>query len=296
MRPSICDNSRGMDYLSLHLQPLARRYPSELQVAHLGNMPAKRHLVEREFSTYNFSFVIRGTGFYDWGGTRYPVHGPMVLRQWPAEPMHYGPKGTWHELYVVYSPTAGDTLTRRGYVPRDRPLWRIGDTRGVQHHLDDLSRLLSDTSALADQIDRIDRCCEQLILESLISAAAVPVEKKADAVESVRRFIESHWRTDHDFEELARRHRLSPTHFRRLWQKKVGVPPHRFLMEERLRHACGALVQTDVPIAEIARTHGFGDPLYFSRRFRAFTGESASTYRRRYRASLQFGGSPPLAL
>jgi len=65
-------------------------------------------------------------------------------------------------------------------------------------------------------------------------------------------------------------------------------PPHRFSIEERLRRACRALAQTDAPIAEIARTHGFADPLYFSRRFRAFTGESASTYRRRYRASPQF--------
>ena len=63
-------------------------------------MPKKSHFVRREFSTYNFSFVFRGTGFYEWGGTRYPVQAPTVLRQWPDEPMHYGPQGTWHELYV----------------------------------------------------------------------------------------------------------------------------------------------------------------------------------------------------
>jgi AraC-like DNA-binding protein len=277
-----------MDAFSLHLQPVGRRYPSELQVAHLGNMPNKSHFVQREFSTYNFSFVFRGTGFYEWRGTRHPVQAPAVLRQWPAEPMHYGPQGTWHELFVVYSPAAGGLLSRRGYVARDRPLWSIGDTRGVQRHLDDLSRLLGNTAALADQIDRIDRCCEQLILESLMGAAAAPPEASADRVAALRRWIETHWRSDHDFDELARRHDLSPTHFRRLWQRNVGIPPHRFLIEERLRHACRALVQTDTSIAEIARTHGFADPLYFSRRFRAFTGESASAYRRRYRASLRF--------
>jgi AraC-like DNA-binding protein len=277
-----------MDDFSLHLQPLGRRYPSELQVAHLGHMPQKCHLVRREFSTYNFSFVFRGTGFYEWGGTRYPVQGPTVLRQWPDEPMHYGPQGTWHELYIVYSPTADATLARRGYIAKDRPLWSISDTRGVQHHLADLSRLLAKPSALADQIDRIDRCCEQLILESLIGAAGTPVEGSVDRVASVRRWVETHWRDDHDFDALAQRHELSPTHFRRLWQRSVGVPPHRFLIEERLRHACRALVQTDRPVAEIARTHGFTDPLYFSRRFRAFTGESASRYRQRYHGSLQF--------
>jgi AraC-like DNA-binding protein len=279
-----------MDVFSLHLQPIARRHPSELQVAHIGNMPDKRHLVTREFSTYNFSFVLRGMGFYEWRGTRYPVHGPTVLRQWPAEPMHYGPQGTWHELYLAYPPTAFDTLARRGYIGTDRPLWSIGDTRGVQRHLDELPSLLSNPNpaALAGQIDRIDRCCEQLILESLIGAAAAPKQGSADRVASVRRWVETHWRDDHDFGELARRQGLSPTHFRRLWQLNVGVPPHRFLIEERLRHACRALVQSDAPIAEVARAHGFADPLYFARRFRAFTGESASTYRGRYRASIQF--------
>jgi AraC-like DNA-binding protein len=288
MRPAICDISRDMDDFSLHLQPLGRRCPSELQLAHLGNMRAKRHVVQREFSTYNFSFVFRGKGFYEWRGTRYPVQGPAVLRQWPAEAMHYGPQGTWHELYVVYSPAAADILARRGYVANDRPLWSIRDTRGVQRHLDDLSRLLSNPAGLAEQIDRIDRTCEQLILESLMGAATAPLESSAERVASLRRWVEAHWRQNHDFDELARRHGLSPTHFRRLWQRSVGVPPHRFVLEERLRRACRALVQTDAPIAEIARAHGFADPLYFSRRFRAFTGESASTYRRRYRSSLQF--------
>jgi AraC-like DNA-binding protein len=287
LRRAICDIYLDMDGFSLHLQPFERRYPSELQVAHLGNMPEKRHCVRREFSTYNFSFVFRGTGFYEWGGTRYPVRAPTVLRQWPAEPMNYGPEGSWHELFVVYSPAAADTLARRGYVTRDPPLWSIGDTRRLQHNLDDLSTLLSSPAALADQIDRIDRCCEQLILESLMGAAE-PMEDSADRVASLRRWLETHWADDHDFDELARRHGLSPTHFRRLWQRSVGIPPHRFLVEGRLRRACRALVQTDAPIAEIARTHGFADPLYFSRRFRVFTGESASTYRRRYRASLQF--------
>jgi AraC-like DNA-binding protein len=277
-----------MDVFSLHLQPLGRRHPSELQVAHIGNMPEKAHLVRREFSTYNFSFVFRGMGFYEWRGTRYPVHAPAVLRQWPAEPMHYGPQGTWHELFVAYPPTAVDTLNRLGYVSKDRALWTIGDTRRVQHYLDDLSTLLSDPGALADQIDRIDRCCEQMLLESLIGAVAPPKESSPDRVAAVRRFIETHWRKDHDFDELARRHGLSPTHFRRLWQRSVGVPPHRFLIEERLRHACRALVQTNRPIADVARAHGFADPLYFSRRFRALTGESASTYRRRYHAALRF--------
>jgi AraC-like DNA-binding protein len=164
----------------------------------------------------------------------------------------------------------------------------ISETRNVQRHLDDLSKWIANPHALPEHIDRIDHTCELLVLESLIGATMAPQEGSVDRVASVRRWIETRWRDDHDFDDLARRQGLSPTHFRRLWQRAVGVPPHRYLIEQRLRHACRALVQSDAPIAEIARTHGFTDPLYISRRFRAFTGESARTYRQRYRASLQF--------
>jgi len=83
-----------MDEMFFHLQPLERRYPAELQVAHIGNVPEKSDVVRGEFSIFNFSFVVRGAGFYDWRGKRFAVRAPSVLRQWPKEPMHYGPDRT----------------------------------------------------------------------------------------------------------------------------------------------------------------------------------------------------------
>lgn len=271
-----------------HLQPIERCHPSELQVAHIGNVPEKTYVVRGEFSTFNFSFVVRGTGFFEWRGKRHSVRAPCVLRQWPDEPMHYGPDRTWHELFLIYPPKAMGALVRRGYADMDRPFWSVSDARGVQRCLDDLAKLLSDPAALASQADRIDRCCDQMLLESLLGATALRMEGSADRIAEVRRWIETHWQDPHDFDALARQQHLSSTHFRRLWQRYVGVPPHRFLVEERLRHACRALIQTGEPIADVARAHGFADPLYFSRKFRAFTGESASSYRQRYRTSLRF--------
>lgn len=276
-----------MDVLSFyHLQPLARRHPSDLRVAHIGNVPNKTDTVKHEFSTYNFSFVLRGSGIYSFRGTTFSVKGPCVLRQWPGEPMSYGPHESWDELFLIYPLAAADALVRRGYIRSERPFWPIDDASRIQRHLDDLSDLTKRPSGLARHVDRIDRCCEQLILESLLGAS--PAQwNGADRVASVRRWVETHWRDDHDFDELARQEGLSSTHFRRLWLRSVGVPPHRFLIEERLRHACQSLIATETPIAEIARTHGFADPLYFSRRFRAFTGESASQYRKRYRTAIR---------
>lgn len=278
-----------MDDLSFHhFQPLARSHPSDLRVAHIGNVPNKTDTVSQEFTTYNFSFVLRGSGFYRWRGTKFSIKGPCVLRQWPGEPMHYGPDESWDELFLIYPTSAADALARRGYIRSERPFWSIGDANRVMRQLDVLSELVARPTALARHVDRIDRCCEQLILESLLGASPA-LWNGADRVAAVRRWVETHFRDEHDFDDLARQQGLSSTHFRRLWQRSVGVPPHRFLIEERLRHACQALIATATPIAEIARSHGFADPLYFSRRFRVFAGESASEYRRRYQTPFPLG-------
>lgn len=275
-----------MDRMTIHLAGLRRRSPSDLPVASIGHVPRKTDIIRSTFQTCNFSFVLAGAGFYEHHGVRHEVRPPAVVRQWPGEPMHYGPPagGWWQELYLIYPPACREALTRRGYLRDDRPLWAIGDTARVQRALDELQALAEDVEG---NVDRIDRVCDLLILESLAAAGPRPTSGPEEAVRAVRRLLESRPLEEHDLGRLARDHGLSPTHFRRLWQRRYGTPPHRFLVENRLRLACRALVESDAAITTVALTHGFGDPLYFSRRFRAFTGESPGAYRVRYRTSLR---------
>ena len=70
--------------------------------------------------------------------------------------------------------------------------------------------------------------------------------------------------------------------FRRRWANRYDEPPHRCLLNLRMREACRLLAETDTPIKEIARLLGFEDALYFSRRFRQQVGVAASDYRQQH--------------
>ena len=75
-------------------------------------------------------------------------------------------------------------------------------------------------------------------------------------------------------------------YLRRLFQKEVGVTPHRYLSDIRLQTAAENLAisaeQTNgVSISEISRICGFREPLYFSRMFRKKYGLSPSQYQHR---------------
>lgn len=80
---------------------------------------------------------------------------------------------------------------------------------------------------------------------------------------------------------LARRAGLSSSRFAHLFTEQVGVSPMRYLERQRMRLAEQLLDLTPRTVAEIARTVGFEDPLYFSSRFRAYAGMPPTAYRRR---------------
>jgi len=272
-------NDSDMDNLSTHCEPYPRRYPGALRVSRIGYVARKRVLVDHAFGTWNFSFVLSGHGRYQHEGVEHELRAPCVLTQWPGPRHVYGPDEWWEELFLIYPPDAGETLRRMGIDSPRRPFWHLAEAGGVRTALRELSALVQDA---AGNIDRIDRCCERMLLESLLAARPRPVTGPMAEVLAIRHEVEMGWRDEHDFGALARARGLSPTHFRRLWNRQVGCPPQRHLIRLRLREACRQLVEGDRQIADIARSCGFADPLYFARRFRSAYGMSASAYRQLY--------------
>jgi len=79
--------------------------------------------------------------------------------------------------------------------------------------------------------------------------------------------------------DLARRAGLSPSRLTHLFTDQLGVPPMRFVEQQRMQAARQLLELTSRPVAEVARAVGYDDPLYFSTRFRRHTGCSPTAHR-----------------
>ena len=95
-------------------------------------------------------------------------------------------------------------------------------------------------------------------------------------------YVEEHYLEELDFDGVARKFGFSPSTFRRVWLEHMPESPVRFVNNLRMKQACRLLCETDLPIMEIAESLGYGDPLYFSKKFHKHTGETARDYRRRY--------------
>jgi AraC family transcriptional regulator len=72
---------------------------------------------------------------------------------------------------------------------------------------------------------------------------------------------------------------LSASHFSRAFKQSAGVSPHRFVLESRIERVKKLLAETELPLAQIALTVGFGDQSHCSRWFHKIVGVTPSRFR-----------------
>src|SRR5260370_12515632 len=81
----------------------------------------------------------------------------------------------------------------------------------------------------------------------------------------VTEYIQQNLDKDLTLAELAAVVYMSPYHFARLFKGRTGVPPHRFVVRQRIARARGLLATPELSIAAISRLVGFRTSSHFTR-------------------------------
>jgi AraC family transcriptional regulator of arabinose operon len=79
--------------------------------------------------------------------------------------------------------------------------------------------------------------------------------------------------------DLARQAQMSESGFSHTFKDVAGIPPRRYLIQERIARARELLATTRLSVKEIAAQLGYDDPHYFSRCFRKLTGRTPTAAR-----------------
>lgn len=92
-------------------------------------------------------------------------------------------------------------------------------------------------------------------------------------------YIQSYLDQDIKLVDLAECVGMSQYHFGRLFKQSTGVPPHQFVLQQRIERAKQLLQQRNLAIADIALSCGFKSQSHLTTLFRKFTGSTPKAFR-----------------
>jgi AraC-like DNA-binding protein len=99
-------------------------------------------------------------------------------------------------------------------------------------------------------------------------------------VTRVTRFIEANLSEKVGPQDLASLARLSTSHFARAFRATVGKSPYAYLIHRRIERTKEMMLETDLPLVQIALDCGLADQAHFTRLFTRIVGISPAAWRR----------------
>ena len=81
-------------------------------------------------------------------------------------------------------------------------------------------------------------------------------------------------------QEIAAELGLSVSHFSRSFRISTGLPPHQWLLRQRVKAAKHLMTVRDLPLSEVAMSAGFANQSHFTRVFSSLVGVSPGAWRR----------------
>ncbi|HKV39774.1 MAG TPA: AraC family transcriptional regulator [Blastocatellia bacterium] len=134
----------------------------------------------------------------------------------------------------------------------------------------------------------LDTMARQLVVHLLRThltvrkTASIELSRAGPVDRRLRRAIEfmhDNYSRDLALEEIAGSAYLSEYHFARLFKQITGVTPHFYLANLRIERARKLLLETALPISEIAAMVGYQSQSHFTRIFKSVTGATPRVFR-----------------
>jgi len=121
------------------------------------------------------------------------------------------------------------------------------------------------------------------LLREYTVATANPVWPRAGLsshkLRKAMEFVDDNLRNDLTLDAIAAAVALSPGHFAHAFRQATGVAPHRYVLERRVKRAKTLLLQSDLPITQIAQLVGCSSHSHFSVLFNRVTGVTPRHFR-----------------
>jgi AraC family transcriptional regulator len=193
----------------------------------------------------------------------------------------------FHSLIVYLPPKTLDEIAYAHHRPRmERLVWQQGTIDPVVSHLGQslvaaLDSPLDASKLFVDHVLQAINC--HLVWSYGNAAKSLPIFRGGLAPWQMRRsteIIDAHLDGNITLQELADSCGLSLGHFARAFKASFGKPPHKWLTERRVDRAKNLIINSHLPLFEVAAHCGYPDQSALTRAFKRNYGTTPLTLRR----------------
>lgn len=149
----------------------------------------------------------------------------------------------------------------------------------ILHYLKQMKKEITDQRKHFEL--KLDLLLKELFIE--LERMNENIIKKANDFTYIRKFLEENYNQNIDLNALAELSGYSYHHFRHLFKQKMGIPPNKYIINQRISNAQRLLKETRLSIVEISQECGFSNESQFSAMFRKSIGLKPSEYRNSYK-------------
>ena len=107
-------------------------------------------------------------------------------------------------------------------------------------------------------------------------------EEEDERIRIAREYIRANIESKIPLDDIARKANISKYYFLRIFKEKLGMSPHKFHTQQKLRLAKGMIVK-EISLVNIGCELGFVDQSHFINTFKKYTGVTPKEYRNSYK-------------
>lgn len=228
------------------------------------------YVVERtDFPYFGLELVAEGTGGLVLGSRKYELSRGTMFAYGPsiAHRIENQCVGGMRKYFLDLAGWESEQLLRDAGILDEKPI-HVGHVIELTDLWDSIDREARDSSQISRQICELLSRALILKLRQRQIAAEQRISTAYQTYETVRTFMEEHFKEVRTIEQVAQACDMTPVYVSRLFKRYNSVGAYRFLMRLRMNHAADLLIHQKMLVCEVAEELGFSDQFQFTRAFK----------------------------
>ncbi len=259
----------------IFLYIMIMKHFGDIEWVNFNHIPKSRVTVNKHFDDY-FTLDYNHHGTLNLQLDNDPVIklvSPVVWFTYPGPLFRFYPASpgeSWDHRYISFRGKRIDMWRSSGLLDFDnhRPVVQLVDPERFVRQMDEIMKYISSPIYGPDRaVQMFEGLLLQFHEQRSASSAESPNEKKVSSlIDHINLTPETKW----DLRHKAKQQGMSYSHFRLIFRKLSGLPPHQYIIRQRMEKAARLLRENQLEIKEISNLVGYDDIFHFAKLFKQF--------------------------